>query len=113
MNRASVELDHGNRALVAARIFGALADPQRLRLLRTIARSPHGEICIADLDDVTGSALPALTSHLSELVAAGLVRAESRRDGWVWFTMIDSAADIVDEVLDDVFRTDEVTGIAS
>lgn len=113
MNWASSDSKRGDRVLAASRIFGALADPQRMRLLRTIARSPHGEICIAELDDVTGSALPALTSHLSELVAAGLVRAESRRDGWVWFTMSDSAAVIVDEVLDDVLRTGAVTGIAS
>lgn len=68
-----------------ARMFKALADPTRLRLLSRIASAPQGEICVCDLTgddfDVTG---PTISHHLRTLREAGLIEGE-RRGTWVYY----------------------------
>ncbi len=60
----------------AARLFGALADPVRLALVR---RLMAGEACVRDLVAVAGVKQPAVSKHLGVLEAAGLVHG--RRAG--------------------------------
>lgn len=68
-----------------ARMFKALGDPIRLRLLSRITSAPEGEICVCDLtgDDfaVTG---PTISHHLRTLREAGLIEGE-RRGTWVYY----------------------------
>jgi arsenate reductase len=61
----------------AARLFAALAHETRLTVFRTLARV--GELRASDLALQTGLAPSALSFHLKDLRAAGLV--ETRRDG--------------------------------
>ncbi len=67
-----------------ARMFKALGDPVRLRLLSMITSAPDGEVCVCDLTvgfDVSG---PTISHHLRVLREAGLVDSE-RRGTWVYY----------------------------
>ena len=73
-----------SRAVELARLFKALADPVRLRLLSLIASHEGGEACVCDLSgafDLTG---PTISHHLKVLREAGLVSGE-RRGTWVYY----------------------------
>jgi ArsR family transcriptional regulator len=70
------------QAAELARVFKALSDPVRLRLLSLIA-SADGESCVCDLTsafDLTG---PTISHHLKVLREAGLVDSQ-RRGTWVY-----------------------------
>ncbi|GAA1782108.1 metalloregulator ArsR/SmtB family transcription factor [Luedemannella flava] len=68
-----------------ARMFKALGDPIRLRLLSRITSASAGEICVCDLTsgefDVSG---PTISHHLKVLREAGLI-AGDRRGTWVYY----------------------------
>jgi ArsR family transcriptional regulator len=66
-----------------AKMFKALGDPVRLRLLSLIT-SAGGESCVCDLTaafDLTG---PTISHHLKVLREAGLVDSQ-RRGTWVYY----------------------------
>src|ERR1051326_740181 len=73
---ASLDAEH---AVDMARMFKALGDPIRLRLLSRITSAPGGEICVCDLTggdfNVTG---PTISHHLKPLREAGLIDGERR-----------------------------------
>jgi ArsR family transcriptional regulator len=68
-----------------ARMFKALGDPIRLRLLSRITSAPGGEICVCELTggdfDVSGA---TISHHLKVLREAGLIDGE-RRGTWVYY----------------------------
>jgi ArsR family transcriptional regulator len=68
-----------------ARMFKALADPVRLRILSRITSAPDGEICVCEITgddfDVSG---PTISHHLKVLREAGLIEGE-RRGTWVYY----------------------------
>jgi ArsR family transcriptional regulator len=68
-----------------ARMFKALGDPIRLRLLSRITSAPDGEICVCDITggdfEVSG---PTISHHLKVLREAGLIDGE-RRGTWVYY----------------------------
>jgi ArsR family transcriptional regulator len=68
---------------IRARLFHALADETRLRI---IAELVDGELCVCDLTDSLRTAQSRLSFHLKTLKDAGLVR--DRRDGrWVYYSL--------------------------
>ena len=67
-----------------ARMFKALGDPVRLRLLSIIASAPAGEICVCELTPNFAQAGPTISHHLRVLRESGLVAAE-RRGTWVYY----------------------------
>ena len=72
------------RAVELSRLFKALGDPARLRLLSLIASAGEGEVCVCDLNvafDLTG---PTISHHLKVLREAGLISGE-RRGTWVYY----------------------------
>ncbi|HWC82049.1 MAG TPA: metalloregulator ArsR/SmtB family transcription factor [Pseudonocardiaceae bacterium] len=73
--RQSVEL---------ARIFKALGDPVRLRLLSLIASHAGGEACVCDLTDAFDLTGPTISHHLKVLREAGAIEGE-RRGTWVYY----------------------------
>ncbi len=60
------------------RVFAALADPTRRRLLQHLAK---GDKCVTHLARPHAMSLPAISKHLRVLEMAGLIRR--RRDGRV------------------------------
>lgn len=75
-----------------ARMFKALGDPTRVRLLSMIAAAPGGEACICDMTEPVGLSQPTVSHHMKQLVEAGLATRE-QRGRWAYYR-------IVPEVLD-------------
>ena len=72
-------------AVDMARMFKALGDPIRLRLLSRITSAADGETCVCDLtgDDFAVSG-PTISHHLRVLREAGLIEGD-RRGTWVYY----------------------------
>lgn len=67
-----------------ARVFKALADPARVKLLSLIATSPGGEACACNLVEPLGLAQPTVSHHLKVLTDAGLLLREKRAT-WAFY----------------------------
>lgn len=65
----------------AAGVFKALADPTRLRILKTI--SHMNTLCECNLVPEFGLSQPTISYHLKVLREAGLITSQ-RRGQWVW-----------------------------
>jgi ArsR family transcriptional regulator len=65
----------------AARLFQALSDPTRLRLMQTLRK---GERCVCDLMDATDAAQSRVSFHLKVLKDAGLI-LDRRAGRWVHY----------------------------
>ncbi len=70
-------------AEVTARVFKALADPHRVRIVNLLATAP-GPLCVCDLTPQLGLSQPTVSFHLKKLVEAGLLRRE-RRGVWSYY----------------------------
>jgi ArsR family transcriptional regulator len=92
---ALVELDGGmccaplrtaplddDQAAELARVFAALGDPVRLRLLSLVAAD--GEVCSCDLEDPLGRSQPTISHHTKALADAGLITGEKRGRWMMW-----------------------------
>ena len=79
--RRSSEAD----AATCARVFAALADPVRLRLLSLIADA--GEVCSCDLLEPLGKSQPTVSHHTKALAEAGLITGE-KHGRWVWWRIV-------------------------
>ncbi|MFD6096183.1 ArsR/SmtB family transcription factor [Nocardiopsis flavescens] len=85
-------------AVELARVFKALGDPVRLRLLSMIASQASGEVCVCDLTPAFDLAQPTISHHLKLLREAGLIAAE-RRGTWVYYRLLPAATDRLAAVL--------------
>jgi ArsR family transcriptional regulator len=70
-----------------ARVFKALADPARLRLVSLIAAQRDGEACTCELIEPLGLSQPTVSHHLRVLREAGLLSRE-RRGQWVYYRIV-------------------------
>ena len=95
---ATVELDDGmccapllaaplaeDEAAELARMFAALADPVRLRLLSLVAAAE--EVCSCELEGPLGKAQPTVSHHTKALADAGLITGE-KRGRWVMWRIV-------------------------
>jgi ArsR family transcriptional regulator len=74
-----------DQAVEVARMFAALADPVRLRLLSLVAATD--EVCSCDLQAPLGKSQPTVSHHTKALAEAGLIVGE-RRGKWVWWQVV-------------------------
>jgi ArsR family transcriptional regulator len=82
---ARADLPDVERTQAMAALFGALADPTRVRL---IAALEQAELCVGDLAATVGLSDSATSHHLRLLRTLGLVRG--RREGrTVYYTLDD------------------------
>lgn len=72
-----------------ARVFKALGDPTRVRLLSLIAAQAGAEACICDLTEPVGLTQPTVSHHMKQLVDAGLVTRE-QRGRWAFYRVVDT-----------------------
>jgi ArsR family transcriptional regulator, arsenate/arsenite/antimonite-responsive transcriptional repressor len=73
-----------------ARVFRALGDRHRVRLLSLIAAAESGEACICDLTTPVGLSQPTVSHHMKQLVEAGLVTRE-QRGKWAYYRVVPGA----------------------
>lgn len=81
-----------------ARVFQALAEPTRIKLLSLIASSPTGERCVCELTEPLRLRQPTVSHHLRVLVEAGLLHRE-RRGSWAYFRLDHRALDAASRAL--------------
>lgn len=81
-----------------ARIFKALGDPTRVRLLSLISAHSDGEACVCDLTDPIGLSQPTVSHHLKQLVDAGLITRE-QRGRWSYYRVVQPALDALADSL--------------
>jgi ArsR family transcriptional regulator len=66
------------------RVFKALSDPTRVRIVRLLLASPVPDLCVCEMVDALEVPEYQVSRHLAVLRRAGLVR--ERRDGkWVYY----------------------------
>ncbi|MEU8975414.1 metalloregulator ArsR/SmtB family transcription factor [Streptomyces monashensis] len=75
-----------------AKVFKALGDPVRLRLLSMIASRDGGEVCVCEMTPAFDLSQPTISHHLKLLRQAGLVDCE-RRGTWVYYWVLPQALD--------------------
>jgi ArsR family transcriptional regulator len=69
---AAPSLSEGEAAQTA-RLFKALGDPARVRILNLLVAGGEGA-CVCDLTDALGLSQPTVSHHLKKLTEAGLLR---------------------------------------
>ncbi len=91
----------------AARLFHALSDETRLRILDRLRR---GERCVCELTDALDAAQSRLSFHLRILKDAGLVT--DRREGrWSYYAVdrgaLEEAGELLADMVPDPFTAEE------
>ena len=81
-----------------ARLFRALGDRHRVRLLSLIAAADGGEACICDLTAPVGLAQPTVSHHMRQLVEAGLVTRE-QRGKWAYYRVVPETMAVLSDLL--------------
>jgi ArsR family transcriptional regulator, arsenate/arsenite/antimonite-responsive transcriptional repressor len=80
----------------AALIFGALADPVRLRMLSLIAA--EAEVCSCALEGPLAKSQPTISHHTRILSEAGLIEGE-KRGRWMWWHVVPAQLNDVARIL--------------
>ena len=73
-----------------ARMFKALGDPVRLRLLSLVASHAGGEACVCEISPSFDLTQPTISHHLKVLRETGLLECE-RRGTWVYYWVVPTA----------------------
>jgi ArsR family transcriptional regulator len=69
-----------------AKVFKALGDPVRLRLVSLIGAHQGGEVCVCELTEAFELTQPTISHHLKVLRDAGIITSE-RRGTWVYYRL--------------------------
>ena len=72
-------------AAATAELFGALADPARVRIVNRLATAGQ-PVCACEFEPLLGLAQPTVSHHLKKLTEAGLVERE-QRGKWAYFSL--------------------------
>ena len=68
------------------RVFKALADRHRLRIVNRLLQADGAAICVCDFEALLGLAQPTVSYHLKQLLTAGLVERE-KRGAYAYFSL--------------------------
>ncbi len=79
-----------------AGVFKALGHPERLRVVRLLARGP---LCVCDLHEACPSDMSTLSKHLAVLLRAGVVSRERRGRELHYSLKLTCAADFLECLL--------------
>src|SRR5207247_8296255 len=72
------------------RVFKALADRHRVKILNMLVQSGEEAVCVCDFVDVLGLKQPTVSYHLKQLVGAGLLDRE-RRGTFSYYRLVPGA----------------------
>jgi ArsR family transcriptional regulator, arsenate/arsenite/antimonite-responsive transcriptional repressor len=81
---AAGELDD-DEAAATARLFKALGDPARVKIVNLLARS-DGPVCACEFIPVLGLTQATVSHHLTRLTEVGLLDRE-QRGKWAYFSL--------------------------
>jgi ArsR family transcriptional regulator, arsenate/arsenite/antimonite-responsive transcriptional repressor len=72
-------------AVATARLFKALADPHRVKIINLLATSPD-PVCVCEFTGPLELSQPTVSHHLKKLVQAGLLDRE-QRGTWAYYRL--------------------------
>ena len=87
---AAPSLSDGEAA-ETARLFKALGDPARVKILNLLVSGGEGA-CVCDLTDALGLSQPTVSHHLKKLTEAGLLERE-QRGKWAYYSLSGEAVE--------------------
>jgi ArsR family transcriptional regulator len=73
------------QAQATARLFKALADPHRVKILNLLATSPD-PVCVCEFTEPLELSQPTVSHHLKKLMDAGLLDRE-QRGTWAYYSL--------------------------
>lgn len=85
-----------------ATVLKAMAHPARLQMIDALA---EGELCVCDLQELVGSAMPTVSRHLAQMKAAGIV-ADRREASRVYYRLQMPCVLRVFSCIDEVLRSE-------
>jgi ArsR family transcriptional regulator, arsenate/arsenite/antimonite-responsive transcriptional repressor len=74
-----------DQAAANARLFRALADPHRVKIVNLLATSLD-PVCVCELTEPLGLSQPTVSHHLKKLMDAGLLERE-QRGTWAYYSL--------------------------
>jgi ArsR family transcriptional regulator, arsenate/arsenite/antimonite-responsive transcriptional repressor len=77
-------------AVATAKVFNALADPARVRIVNVLA-TRGGPVCVCDFIEPLGLSQPTVSHHLKKLKEAGILERE-QRGKWAYYSLKGEAA---------------------
>ncbi len=86
------------QAASTARLFKALGDPARVKIVNLLARSDSA-VCACDFESALELAQPTVSHHLKKLTEVGLLHRE-QRGKWAYFSIDPDAVDTLAAVAD-------------
>lgn len=87
----------------AVKLFKALADETRLRILHLLCRQ---ELCVCQIVDALGIAQPKTSRHLAHLRNAGLV-IDRRQGLWMYYSLTEPRGELHRRVVEWLTRANE------
>jgi ArsR family transcriptional regulator, arsenate/arsenite/antimonite-responsive transcriptional repressor len=81
------------------RVFKALADRHRVKILNTLIAAKGEAVCVCEFTDSLGLKQPTVSYHLKQLLRAGLIRRE-KRGSFAYFSLVPDAFERVRALLD-------------
>jgi ArsR family transcriptional regulator, arsenate/arsenite/antimonite-responsive transcriptional repressor len=74
-----------DQAEATAKVFKALADSHRVRIVNLLATSPE-PVCVCEFTEPLGLSQPTVSHHLKKLLDAGLLERE-QRGTWAYYSL--------------------------
>jgi ArsR family transcriptional regulator, arsenate/arsenite/antimonite-responsive transcriptional repressor len=76
------------------RVFKALADRHRVKILNRLLQAGGEAVCVCDLEDLLPLKQPTVSYHLKQLLEAGIVERE-KRGSFAYFSVAEGALERV------------------
>lgn len=80
------------------RLFKALADRHRLRILNILLGAQGEAVCVCEFQPVLGISQPTVSHHLKQLVEAGLLERE-KRGTFAYYSLAPGALERIGDLL--------------
>ena len=80
------------------RVFKALADRHRVRILNRLLAAGGEAVCVCDFEELLGLKQSTVSYHLKQLLDAGIVERE-KRGSFAYFSLAEGALERVRELL--------------
>lgn len=80
------------------RLFRALADRHRLKVVNMLAQADGEAVCVCDFQDALGLKQPTVSYHLKQLVDAGVL-AREQRGRFAFYSLTPGVLDRVAELV--------------
>jgi ArsR family transcriptional regulator, arsenate/arsenite/antimonite-responsive transcriptional repressor len=80
------------------RVFKALADRHRVKILNRLLSAGGGAVCACDFEELLELKQPTVSYHLKQLTDAGLIERE-KRGSYAYFTVAPGSLERIGELL--------------